>query len=178
VSQVPYSDTLLNFPFKGDDAPLREMEKAELIAIVTDDGLPVSIRPGRPVYRHVFQRLVQGNTPQPTILCGLITIRAVLFPDPLFSASQEVTINEKLITSAEATIKACEEELLRLRTIGLDAGQSIWHGRGATGRRADALLLKMEQAVESIERLEKANMRLKNVLAGGVIGRIRGPSSP
>lgn len=38
VSQVPYSDTLLNFPFKGDDAPLREMEKAELIAIVTDDG--------------------------------------------------------------------------------------------------------------------------------------------
>jgi hypothetical protein len=56
------------------------MEKAELIAIVTDDGkvsnsieqaalkqlpfqgFPVSIRPGRPVYRHVFQRLVQGNT--------------------------------------------------------------------------------------------------------------------
>jgi len=93
------------------------------------------------------------------------------FPDPLFSASQEVTINEKLITSAEATIKACEEELLRLRTIGLDAGQSIWHGKGATGRRADVLLRKMGQAVESIERLEKTNMRLKNVLAGGVIGR-------
>lgn len=36
--QIPYSGTLLEFPFKGDDASLREMEKAELISIVTDDG--------------------------------------------------------------------------------------------------------------------------------------------
>lgn len=36
--KIPYSDTLIDFPFKGDDAPLKEMEKAELINIVTDDG--------------------------------------------------------------------------------------------------------------------------------------------
>jgi hypothetical protein len=98
-------------------------------------------------------------------------IHAALFPDPLFASAQEMAINEKLITSAEATIKACEEELLRLRTIGLEAGKSIWHGKGAIGRRADVLLRKMEQAVESIEKLERVNARLKKVLASEGTGR-------
>lgn len=93
--------------------------------------------------------------------------------DPVFAAAQEITVNEKLITSAEATIKTCEEELLRLRTIGLDAGSSIWHGPGATGRRASVLLRRMEQAVESIDKLEKINTHLKMVLARDGIGRRR-----
>lgn len=38
LSKIPYADTLLEYPFKGDDAPLREMEKAEIIAIVTDSS--------------------------------------------------------------------------------------------------------------------------------------------
>jgi hypothetical protein len=60
---------------------------------------------------------------------------------------------------------ACEEELLKLQTIGLDVGKSMWRGKGAIGRRVDVLLHKMEQAVESIERLEKVNARLRKTLA-------------
>ncbi len=78
--QIPYMNTLTDFPFNGDDVPLREMEHAELISIVTHEGayacqpfviipytiqcfpgLPISIRVGRPVYRQVFQRLVEGQ---------------------------------------------------------------------------------------------------------------------
>lgn len=84
---------------------------------------------------------------------------------------QEVAVNEKLIVAAEATVRACEDELITLRTIGLDAGKSIWHGKGATGLRADVLLRKMEQAVDKVEKLERANVRLKKTLANQGLGR-------
>lgn len=88
--QISYAEVLLEFPFKGDEAALRGMEHAELISITTQDGkprpfllsraasdapitagLPVAIRPGKPVYRYVFQRLVNGEplpeTPLPPV---------------------------------------------------------------------------------------------------------------
>lgn len=34
-SEIPYHDVLLDFPFKGDETPLRSMEKSELISITT-----------------------------------------------------------------------------------------------------------------------------------------------
>ncbi|KAJ3710055.1 RNA12 protein-domain-containing protein [Lentinula guzmanii] len=37
-SEVPYHQVLLGYPFKGDEAPLRSMEHAELIMIATHDG--------------------------------------------------------------------------------------------------------------------------------------------
>ena len=57
---VPYHETLVNAPFKGEEGPLRSMEHAELIAVDTQDGRPSVIRPGRPLYNYVFQRLVNG----------------------------------------------------------------------------------------------------------------------
>ncbi|KAF8303080.1 hypothetical protein DL93DRAFT_2102538 [Clavulina sp. PMI_390] len=148
--EIQYSETLLEFPFKGDDLALREMEKAELISIVTDDGFPVAIRPGRPVYYHVFQRLAK---------------------DPLFAAVQEIATNEKLITSAEATVKACEDELITLRTIGFDVGRSLLHGHGSPAMRADFLLQKMEASVVKIGKLERTNSQLKKLLATHDKGR-------
>lgn len=69
----------MDFPFKGDETALRSMEHAELISVVTQDGRhpipgwmdrntdvvsltgrPSTIRPGRPVLRWVFERLVKG----------------------------------------------------------------------------------------------------------------------
>lgn len=83
--QISYADVLLEFPFKGDEAALRGMEHAELISITTQDGtlcsdlsmeqttqkdtfkgLPVSIKPGKPVYLTVFQRLVSGASAHPS----------------------------------------------------------------------------------------------------------------
>jgi hypothetical protein len=67
---VPYYETLMNAPFKGDEAPLRSLERAELITVEAQDGRPSTIRPGRPVYSHVFRRLVNG----------MCTPRSPLFP--------------------------------------------------------------------------------------------------
>ena len=57
---VPYHETLINAPFKGEEGPLRSMERAELITVDAQDGRPSTIRPGRPIYSHVFRRLVDG----------------------------------------------------------------------------------------------------------------------
>jgi hypothetical protein len=37
-TQIPYYDLLIEFPFKGDETPLRNMEHAELISIGTYNG--------------------------------------------------------------------------------------------------------------------------------------------
>lgn len=37
-TEMPYHDVLLEFPFKGDETPLREMEHAELITVNTENG--------------------------------------------------------------------------------------------------------------------------------------------
>ncbi len=39
TAKLPYHEVLLEFPFKGDEAPLRNMEHAELIAIGTHNGI-------------------------------------------------------------------------------------------------------------------------------------------
>lgn len=38
VQQIAYYDALIDFPFKGDEIPLRAMEQVELISIVTHHG--------------------------------------------------------------------------------------------------------------------------------------------
>ena len=73
---------MIDFPFKGDEQPLREMEHAELILINTQNGWqcsdaflkclliyafaiagrPTTIKPGKPVYRYVFEKLVHGES--------------------------------------------------------------------------------------------------------------------
>ncbi|QRV90114.1 mitochondrial escape protein 2 [Ceratobasidium sp. AG-Ba] len=135
--EVQYSDVLLNFPFKGDELALRNMETAELIAIGTIEGK----FPGKPVYKHVYQRLVE--------------------------AVQDINLNEKLIATHVSTIKACEDELTTLKNIGLDLGSSVLGGKGATGARASYLLGKMMQSTLMVEQLEGENTKLKKVLAKG-----------
>ncbi|KAH9043412.1 RNA12 protein-domain-containing protein [Lactarius pseudohatsudake] len=101
----------------GEETPLRSMERAEMISVDTQNGRPSAIRPGRPIYRHVFQRLVD---------------------DPIFQASQDLASNTRLIDSAEATVRACEQELQVLRTLGLtrDAG-GVVRPRWGYGRIPD-----------------------------------------
>ncbi|KAH7341824.1 RNA12 protein-domain-containing protein [Rhizoctonia solani] len=144
--EIPYADVLLEFPFKGDELALRNMETAELISIGTIDGHPATIKPGKPVYKHVYQRLVEDRT---------------------FQAVQSINFNEKLIATSVATIKSCEDELTVLRNIGLDLGSSVLSGKGATGARASYLLEKMMQATLKVEQLETENTKLKKVLAKG-----------
>jgi len=140
---IPYYETLMNAPFKGDEGPLRSMERADLIAVDALDGRPSTIRPGRPVYRSVFRRLAN---------------------DPVFRATQDLSFNAKLIESAEATVRACEQELQVLRTIGIDTVR-WWRRTSATGIRAKYLMEKMRNAQATLQKSEKQNGELKKVLA-------------
>ncbi|KAJ7929322.1 RNA12 protein-domain-containing protein [Mycena leptocephala] len=144
-AEIPYQDQLLDFPFKGDEAPLRGMEHAELISIRMHNGRPSTIGPGKPVFRAVFERLLN---------------------DSIFQATQDIAFNEKLITSAESTIKACEQELLTLKEIGKD-NEHWWGGNSASSTRSRYLLSKMQASALKIEALERRNSELKKVLAKG-----------
>ncbi|KAJ6466338.1 RNA12 protein-domain-containing protein [Mycena sanguinolenta] len=144
-SELPYHQVLLEFPFKGDEAPLRSMEHAELISIGTHNGRPSTIRPGKPVFRAVFERLVN---------------------DSIFRATQDIAFNEKMITGEETTVKACEQELLSLKEIGRDF-EHWWGGNAASSTRSRYLLTKMQAATLKIEALERRNIELKKVLAKG-----------
>ncbi|KAI0005857.1 RNA12 protein-domain-containing protein [Russula compacta] len=140
---IPYHETLMNVPFKGEEGPLRSMERAELIAVDTQDGRPSTIRPGRPIYHYVFRRLVD---------------------DPIFQATQDLASNAKLVETAEATVRACEQELQVLHTIGLDSAH-WWSSATATGIRAKYLMERMANAQGTLQKLEKQNGELKKVLA-------------
>ncbi|KAG9125078.1 mitochondrial escape protein 2 [Ceratobasidium sp. 392] len=144
--EIPYADVLLDFPFKGDEMALRNMETAELIAIGTIEGRPATIKPGKPVYKYVYQRLIE---------------------DRIFKAVQDINFNEKLIATHVSTIKSCEDELTTLKNIGLDLGSSVLGGKGATAARANYLLEKMMQSTLKVEQLEADNSKLKKVLAKG-----------
>ncbi|KAH9925242.1 RNA12 protein-domain-containing protein [Fomitopsis serialis] len=141
--EISYHDVLMDFPFKNDETALRHMEHAELIAIGTENARPSTIKPGKPVYRYVFERLVQ---------------------DPVFRATQDIAFNERIIAASEGTVKSCEQELLTLKDV--DAGTADWMGsRTAVRDRMNYLLKKMRLAGDKIEMLEKQNANLRKALS-------------
>ena len=145
-NQVPYYDILMEFPFKGDENALRGMESAELISIGSQDDRPSTIRPGKPVYRWAFERLVN---------------------DAVFRAAQEITMNEKQIASWEIVIQRCEDELQRLRHVEeLDGGWFRWllGGRADVRGRERFLLRKLGDANRKIEELDRMNKGLKAII--------------
>jgi hypothetical protein len=122
------------------------MENAELINIGTQDGRPSTIRPGRPVYRWVFERLVN---------------------DAVFRATQDIAYNEKQIASSEIAIQKYGDELQRLRTLEeLDGGWFRWFlgGRSNIWERERVLLRKLGDANKKVEDLERINKDLKSVI--------------
>ncbi|KAG9016840.1 mitochondrial escape protein 2 [Tulasnella sp. JGI-2019a] len=145
--EISYADVLLEFPFKSDESALREMEHAELITITTQDGFPISIRPGKPVYRYVFQRLVN---------------------DRIFHAVQDIAYNKSAMAAEESSIRKIEEELTSLKSIGLQLGSSFLGGSGATAARAEYLLAKMKKAQEDLSAFESEIKRLKKLLRSPV----------
>lgn len=82
----------------------------------------------------------------------------------VFSATQDIEYNKQLITASESTIKACEDELLRLTEIGVHTRSSVFGANRAVSMRTRYLLNAMGEASAKIESLEKANARLKRLL--------------
>ncbi|KAF9532412.1 RNA12 protein-domain-containing protein [Crepidotus variabilis] len=146
AEEVGYHEILLEFPFKGDETALRSMEHAELIAIGTKDGRPTTIRPGKPVFRSVFERVVG---------------------DKVFEATQEIAYNEKQVVEAESKIKAYEAELATLTdTMEKERKMSwVWSfGSSACHARAKYIGKKLVVAERKVETLERKNDQLKKAL--------------
>ncbi|KAI7905156.1 RNA12 protein-domain-containing protein [Cokeromyces recurvatus] len=94
--QINYDELKWGSIFNGNDAPLKAMERAELIVIVQKEGRPNSIRPGKPVYYTVFNRLVS---------------------DELFTASMEVESNMALKKQTEDAVTKLEDTIEKLSQI-------------------------------------------------------------
>jgi hypothetical protein len=84
----------------------------------------------------------------------------------VFSATQDIDYNKQIITASESTIKACEEELLRLTEIGEYTRSSVFGTDRAVSLRTRYLLNTMGEASAKIESLERANAKLKKLLTG------------
>lgn len=60
-----YNKVLLSDLFRNNgEATLHALAQSELISVGTDEGFPRYIKPGKPVYRAAFQRLVENKTLQ------------------------------------------------------------------------------------------------------------------
>lgn len=80
---------------------------------------------------------------------------------------QELNLNAAQISSAEMTIKSCEEELRLLSELHEPVPVRLgWYGKkNAAIARASFILKKMQTAEATIEKLEAANSELKKNLA-------------
>ena len=111
-------------------------------------GRPSTIKPGKPVFRWVFDKLVQ---------------------DPVFHASQEINFNDKDIAKQEATVKTCEEYLLLLWEIMKAEPKPLYSWlisrSTATRQRARYVAEKMLKAERKLEGFERRNDVLKAGLA-------------
>ncbi|KAI6043026.1 RNA12 protein-domain-containing protein [Pisolithus marmoratus] len=112
--ELPYHQILVDFPFKGDEAPLRAMENAELISIVILNGDQyLTTCPWCVMHPYIYY------------------ISLMLPSDPVFRATQDLALNQTLILSAENTVKSCEGELNTLQEMAMRESwtQYLW-GRG------------------------------------------------
>lgn len=89
--------------------------------------------------------------------------------DPIFRATQDMAVNDKLIAGADSTVKASEAELATLQEIAGPESffQSLWQSRRASKERRRYLLKKMYEAQVMIQTLEKQNIELKKTLGRG-----------
>ncbi|KAI9348343.1 RNA12 protein-domain-containing protein [Pilaira anomala] len=93
---INYDELKWSPVFLGADGPLKAMERAELITIIHKEGRPDAIRPGKPIFYTVFNRLVS---------------------DTVFAASMEVESNMLLKKQSETDMAKLENNIEKLTNI-------------------------------------------------------------
>lgn len=168
-SQLKYADVLVNAPFKSDEGALRALENAEMISVHHRDGAsslrlssisltaslagrPSVIRPGKPVYRSAFRRLLY---------------------DPVFSASLEFEINASQTKSVAAELDVASKALVELSQLFGGANGRWIFGGGSTVPneivvRVEGLLGKMREAEGKLAKLDAQKGELLKTLAEAV----------
>ncbi|KAI4161635.1 MAG: hypothetical protein LQ342_004643 [Letrouitia transgressa] len=131
-----YNELLLSDTYKsGGKSVLQALEQAELISILSSNGRPHSIHPGKPVYRAAFKQLTE---------------------DKVLRASLDLKGLGELIKMENQGIEKAEAELALLGSLP---------GQGKEVQdRVKWLLGKMAKAQGNIERYERESGNLKKVL--------------
>jgi hypothetical protein len=133
---LPYHKVLLSGLFGEDgETALRALEQAELICIISINGFPQEIKPGRPVYRTVFKRLAENKT---------------------LSSRLDLTILSWQISNENKSIGKLEEEL---RLIG-----SLPKQPRELSSRIHWLLQKLHNSQVKISQYEEQSAALQRVL--------------
>lgn len=131
-----YNEVLLANSFSSNgDSVLQQLEQAELISIVSTNGRPQAIKPGKPVFQPAFRLLCQ---------------------DRVLKARLDLAILTEQIKGENATIDKCENELRLL-------GELPRRPAEITGRIV-YLLAKVKASQQNIEGFEKESGVLKKIL--------------
>ncbi|KAF2083889.1 hypothetical protein K490DRAFT_50506 [Saccharata proteae CBS 121410] len=134
-----YNEMLLSPLYSGSagDQALQSLEQAELITIVSVNGRPHSIKPGKPVYTPAFKLLSR---------------------DRVLAARMDLAILKEGVKEEEGKIRAAEEELGVLKEL-VQAG-----GKGELAGRVRWLLGRVREGQGRVEGMEGEMGRLKKIL--------------
>ena len=131
-----YNELLLSDIFKSDgEGVLQSLEQAEMITIVSSNGRPTSIKPGKPVYSAAFKQLIE---------------------DHVLKARLDLAILSQLIKIETQGIDKYESELNLLANLPGSPKET----RG----RAKWLLGKLWTSQNKVEGYERESAGLKKVL--------------
>ncbi|KAK6528723.1 mitochondrial escape protein 2 [Orbilia ellipsospora] len=134
--QLRYNEVLLHGLFsKGGEEVLQSLEQAELISIVSADGRPWAVKPGKPVYRAAFRRLQD---------------------DKVLQAKLDMDVATELMKLETANVAKYETELTVL-------GQLPSRPSEISGR-VSWLLKKLQGSQVKVEQYEKEIAGLKKII--------------
>ena len=134
---IRYNEILLSDTFKSaGDSTLQSLEQAELISILSSNGRPYAIKPGKPVYSAAFQQLTQ---------------------DKVLSSRLDLAILGELTKGENESISKCEEELQLLGSLPKQPSELT--------SRIQWLLGKIQASQAKVEGYERESAVLKAVLS-------------
>ena len=134
--KIRYNEVLLSDTFKaGGESTLQAFEQAELITVVSSNGRPYSIKPGKPVYQAAFKRLTE---------------------DHVLKARLDLAILTELTKIETQSIDKYESELNLLANLPKQPGEIV--------PRIKWLLSKLQTCQSKIEKYERESGTLKKVL--------------
>ena len=132
-----YNELLLSDTYKsGGEGVLQALEQAELISIVSSNGRPKNIKPGKPVYQAAFKLLTE---------------------DTALAAKMDLAILAELITIETKSIEKYEAELSLLGSLPGGPPAKV---KG----RVSYLLEKLWLGQDRVQKYENDSGRLKGVL--------------
>ncbi|KAL1869269.1 mitochondrial escape protein 2 [Paecilomyces lecythidis] len=133
---MSYNDILLSDLFKDNgETTVAALQQAELLNIVSENGRPHAIKPGKPVYHAAFKRLTE---------------------DKILRSRLDLATLAQLISDENKSVAKYEDELQRLATLPKQPS--------ALTPRVQWLLNKLYGSQTKVEKFEKDSAQLKAIL--------------